>query len=138
MVYLRLQPYRQNSVTARKSLNLPPRFYGPFQVLRRVGPVAYKLQLPSDSKIHPIFHVSQLKPKLGAQTVAIPTLPPLNYEGILQSEPVAVLDRRSRARNNRSFTEVLVCWEGQSAEDATWESFHALAKAYPHLVGKVL
>ncbi|XP_062147747.1 uncharacterized protein LOC133856708 [Alnus glutinosa] len=108
------------------------------EVLRRVGPVAYKLQLPSDSKIHPIFHVFQLKPKLGAQTVAIPTLPPLNSKGILHPEPMAVLDRRSRARNNRSFTEVLVCWEGQSAEDATWESFHALAQAYPHLVGKVL
>jgi len=100
--------------------------------------MAYELQLPPQSKIHPVFHVSQLKPKLGTTAVPVPILPPVDSDGVLQPEPSAVLDRRSSPRNNRPFIEVLVRWVGQSIEDATWESFHALAQAYPHLMGKVL
>jgi hypothetical protein len=64
-VYLRLQPYRQISISARRDLKLAPRFYGPFTVIRKVGFVAYELDLPPESCIHPVFHVSQLKSKLG-------------------------------------------------------------------------
>jgi hypothetical protein len=137
-VFLRLQPYRQTSVATRRALKLAPRFYGPFTVLRRVGDVAYELDLPATSRIHPVFHVSQLKPKLGANTSPIPVLPPVNLEGIIQPEPMAILDRRSRPLHNRAFTEVLVHWSGQTPKDATWEDFHKLTHAYPHLVGKVL
>jgi hypothetical protein len=49
-VYLRLQPYRQTTVAHRRALKLSPRFYGPFWVLRRVGKVAYKIELPESAK----------------------------------------------------------------------------------------
>ena len=81
--------------------------------------------------------MSQLKPKLGSTNVAVPTLPHMNGDGVIRPEPVALLDRRSRAHDNRAITEVLIRWAGQSPEDATWEEFHTLKKAYPHLVGKV-
>ena len=64
-VYLRLQPYRQNSVAFRKNLKLSPRYYGPFHIIEQVGAMSYKLKLPEGSKIHPLFHVSNLKEKLG-------------------------------------------------------------------------
>ena len=64
-VYLRLQPYRQSSLALQRSMKLSPRFYGPFQVLSRVGKVAYELKLPNSANIHPVFHVSLLKKKLG-------------------------------------------------------------------------
>jgi len=48
-----------------------------------------------------------------------------------------VLGRRSQPKDNRPLIEILVRWEGQSTEDATWEEFHRLRDAYPHLVGKV-
>jgi hypothetical protein len=137
-VYLRLQPYRQTSVATRRALKLAPRFYGPFTVLRRVGDVAYELDLPTNSRIHPIFLVSQLKPKLGANIPILPVLPHVNMEGIVQPEPMAILPRRSRPHNNRAFIEVLVHWTGQAQEDATCEEYHKVAQAYPHLVGKVL
>jgi hypothetical protein len=64
-VYLRLQPYRQKFVAMWKNLKLSPWFFGPFKILQRIGSVAYKLDLPSSSQIHPVFHVACLKLKLG-------------------------------------------------------------------------
>jgi hypothetical protein len=57
-VYLKLQPYKQQSTAARVSHKLVAKYYGPYQVLVKVGTVAYKLNLPPQSMIHPVFHVS--------------------------------------------------------------------------------
>ena len=67
-VYLRLRPYRQMSVAVRRNLKLSPRYYRPNRVLQKIGKVAYKLDLPPDSQIFPIFHVSRLKKMIGEQT----------------------------------------------------------------------
>lgn len=56
-VFVRLRPYRQLSIRLQRHTKLSQRFFGPFKVLHRVGEVAYKLDLPSSSKIHPVFHV---------------------------------------------------------------------------------
>lgn len=56
-VHLRLQPYQQVSVASRRSHKLSRRFYGPFQIVKRIGEVAYELDLPPTAKIHRIFHV---------------------------------------------------------------------------------
>lgn len=57
-VLLKLQPYAQNSVVNRPYPKLAFKFYRPFQVLERMGRAAYKLKLPDNSMIHPVFHVS--------------------------------------------------------------------------------
>lgn len=93
------------SVTVRKNLKLSPRFYGPYQILDRIGAVSYKLDLTSRSKIHPIFHVSLLKKQVGAPVMVEDTLPYVdNVDGRLLPKPKAALDFRTI----KGVTEVLI------------------------------
>lgn len=61
MVFLKLQPYVQTSVAKRANHKLSSRFYGPFPVISKINEVAYKLELPPQATIHPVFHVSMLR-----------------------------------------------------------------------------
>jgi hypothetical protein len=121
-----------------KNLKLSPRFFGPFQILQRIGSVAYKLNLPPDAHIHPVFHVSCLKKKLGKHSIPLPTLPFVNIHGELKPEPELLLDLRMVKKKGRAVTEVLIHWKGAPSEDDTWENLWNLHDQYPHLVGKVL
>ena len=65
-VFLQLQPYKQMSLKkAKKDNKLSPKYYGPYKVLQKFGTMAYKLELPASSRVHPIFHVSCLKKVIG-------------------------------------------------------------------------
>jgi len=95
------------------------RYYGLFKILHRVGKVSYRLNLPSDSRIHPTFHVSCLKEKLGKHVAAVPSLPFVDAPCSLSPEPVAVLQTRTHNLRSRTITQVLVQWQGESIDDAT-------------------
>ncbi|XP_018849027.1 uncharacterized protein LOC109012047 [Juglans regia] len=138
LVYLRLQSYRQKSVIHRRNMKLSPRYYGPFQVEKKIGEVAYCLKLPESSRIHPTFHVSCLKKKVGDSVQPLVTLPPVDRNREVQPEPESVADRRMKKEGNRCITEILVKWKGLTEEENTWEKLWKLQQLYPHLVGKVL
>lgn len=129
-VFLKLQPYRQATAQNRDSEKLSPRFFGPYQILHRVGKVAYTLCLPSTSKIHPTFHVSLLKPcpDPSIQQRALPA-----DWGNMDSprEPFKILQRRTVQRRHRAVTEVLVQWKGELEEEATWEILYNLKQQFP-------
>lgn len=76
-VWLRLQPYRQNSVNRWTCLKLAKRYYGPFLIEKKVSSVAYRLKLPAGSNIFPTFHITLLKPFQGKNPEStIKPLPP--------------------------------------------------------------
>lgn len=118
-VYLRLVPYQHFSLAFHPFHKLQPGFYGPFQVMSKVEPVACKLQLLEHYKLHHVFHVSCLKKQLRATVQATANLPIITYSGILQDASVTILDLRMIKKNNIVVIEVLIQWQNHSREDAT-------------------
>ena len=103
MVYLRLQPYRQSSFKKKGAEKLKPCFYGPYKIIQKVGEVAYKLELPQESKIHNVFHVSSLKKTVGQQINPSFELPPLDDKGLLVLVPEKILHVREGNSGTRLF-----------------------------------
>jgi hypothetical protein len=130
-VFLKLQPYRQNSVAVRKNLKLNPKYYGPYQISKRIGMMAYELKLPEGSLIHLVFHVSLLKRKIGDAIIMSSKLPVSDKEGRMQIVPIAILDRKLMKKGNGAATVVLVQWSNLYQEDATWEDLTDLQKQFP-------
>ncbi|CAJ2651382.1 unnamed protein product [Trifolium pratense] len=118
-VFVKLRAHRQKSVVTRISAKLSARYYGPYPIIERVGDVAYKLKLPTGSKVHPVFHVSLLKKAVGNYDEN-EELPQLMDEGE-NYEPEAVLATRKINQQGEEIKQVLVHWKGQTAEEATWE-----------------
>jgi hypothetical protein len=119
MAYLKLHPYRHNTLGLHKELKLYSKYYGPFKILQKIGQVAYKLLLPIGCSIHPVFHISQLKEHIGVRVVPQNDLPLTNDEGNLKMHPKALLDRRLIPRNNEPVVQWLVKWINLPAEAAT-------------------
>ncbi|GMI95732.1 hypothetical protein HRI_003242500 [Hibiscus trionum] len=117
-VFLKLQPYRQQSVVSRNCHKLSPKWFVPFLTLAKVGKVAYKLQLPVNFKVHHIFHVSQLKERVNSELVEA-DLPVIGPNENISKEPLMIVDRRIGKRRNRVMTEVLIKWSNSFSEDAT-------------------
>ncbi|GMI69926.1 hypothetical protein HRI_000661900 [Hibiscus trionum] len=130
MVFLKLQPYRQQSVQHRVSQKLAPKWFGPFKIVSKIGSTAYKLELPIGSKIHPVFHASQLKKQIGSDEFST-ELPLIGPDGGISKEPVRIIDRRIGRKGNRAVTEVLVEWSNTFPEDATWEVLYQLQQQFP-------
>lgn len=133
-VLLKLQPYRQSSLVRRSSHKLSRRFYGPFQIINRVGAVAYRLKLPDTAKLHNIFHVSKLKTFVGDPPS---TLTPLEEEFLCQHpllKPKAILKHRSVLKNGHEYPELLIQWNHQLPEDATWENAAAFKVIFPNFI----
>uniref|UniRef100_A0A2N9I5J7 Chromo domain-containing protein n=1 Tax=Fagus sylvatica TaxID=28930 RepID=A0A2N9I5J7_FAGSY len=115
---------------------LPPKRNHEDQILLKHE--ASKLELPEGACIHPVFHVSFLKAKLGETITPISRLPPTDALGYLAPQPARILETRTiKKRRLPAVTEVLVQWEGGDPDDATWELLFKLQEDYPHLVGKV-
>ena len=81
---------------AKKDNKLPPKYYGPYKVLHKIRTMKYKLELPSSSRVHPVFHVSCLKKVIGENLPIQTILPELYEEGKIILEPKVVTETRTR------------------------------------------
>ena len=106
---------------------------GPFRIIKKVGAVAYQLELPQSlSVVHNVFHISQLKKCLRVPTddIGLESLdlqPGLIYE----EHPIAILDRDERKVKRSMVKFVNVQWSNHSEDEATWEREDRLHREYP-------
>lgn len=116
---------------------LLPKFIGPFTIVRKISDAAFKLTLPSTmSRVHPVFHVSLLKPYVPSGAVQPPP-PIMDEEGDVVYYVDFILGHRPRKYGRKTITEYLVKWKGYGHEHNTWEpEFNImdpdLIKAYEH------
>lgn len=115
-VFLKLQPYVQASLAPRANSKLCFKYFGPSMIIDKIGAAAYKLKLPDGSSIHPVFHVSLLKPATTTLSQVSPTLP--DVTNVLQV-PEQFLQRRMHPRGSGSVAQVLVKWSGISEDLST-------------------
>jgi hypothetical protein len=128
MVYMKLQPYVQSSVMSRANQKLSFKYFGPFQILERVGSVAYRQQLPAHSSIHLVVHVSHLKLAKGFKGSMSSQFPShsLQHHVLLQ-----ILASRMVDRGASQVTQVLIKWSEFPTNLTTWEDYEALKHAFP-------
>ncbi|XP_012703602.1 WRKY transcription factor WRKY24-like [Setaria italica] len=127
-VWLRLHHRTAAGITFARLTKLSPKYFGPFQILARVGSVAYRLHLPANSRIHDVFHVALLKKFVGEPPT---TAQPLPLPPIVHGRAVPTPEKIVRARLFRGVWEVLVQWVGQSTADATWTPVDDFKATYP-------
>jgi hypothetical protein len=89
---------------AKKDNELSLKHYGPYKVLQNIGTMAYKLDLPASSRVHPVFHVSCLKKVIGNNIPVQTILLELDEEGKNILEPEAITDTRIHQLRNRSIS----------------------------------
>ena len=118
-------------VAAGGSRKLGPLYCGPFTVLEKYT-AAYRLQLPPHMRIHPVFHVSQLKlykkPTNEERTYQKPD-PVLTDAGVEEYEVEEIINHRKRRRGKTTTKEYLILWKGYPAHDMTWEPEDNVANA---------
>ncbi|KAH9294879.1 hypothetical protein KI387_038467, partial [Taxus chinensis] len=99
----------------------------------KIGTVAYKLELPQSTRIHPVFHVSCLKKVIGQRVSSQIVLPELDEEGRVILEPECILQTCTKRLRTRVITEYLIKWKNMDNEDATWEDMTFLQQ-HPELL----
>nr|GEU53265.1 hypothetical protein [Tanacetum cinerariifolium] len=117
---------------------LNPRYIGPFKVIERVKTIADKFELPQQlSRVHNMFHVSNLKKCLSDKSLVIP-LEELRVDDKLHfvEEPVEVMDREIKQLKRSCIPIIKVRWNSKRGPEFTWERKDQFKQNYPHLFTK--
>ncbi|XP_038874969.1 uncharacterized protein LOC120067488 [Benincasa hispida] len=133
-VFLRLSPCKEVLRFGRKG-KLSPCYIGHYEIIERVGPVAYKLQLhPELTCIHNVFHVSTLRKYIPDPMHVLVEQPIQLKENLsYEEETVQILDSKEQMLRNKIIPLVKVLWNNHGAGEVTWESEEQVKKKYPQL-----
>ncbi|KAL0556256.1 hypothetical protein IC582_004768 [Cucumis melo] len=134
MVFLKVAPMK-GVLRFEKKGKLSPRFVGPFEILERISPVAYRLALPpSFSAVHDVFHVSMLR-RFVADPTHIVDFEPLQINENLsyEEQPVEILAREVKKLRSQEISLVKVLWRNHGVEEAMWEREEDMRAQYPEL-----
>jgi hypothetical protein len=131
-VYLRVSPMKGVHRFGIKG-KLAPRYIGPYRIIDKYGPLSYQVELPSKlSRVHNVFHVSQLKRCLKPPTnVVIEDTIPLEPDLTYKAYPTKILDQQDRVTRNKTTQFYKVQWNDHFEDEATWEYEDFLRSIYP-------
>ncbi|GJR57739.1 putative reverse transcriptase domain-containing protein [Tanacetum coccineum] len=133
-VMLKVSPWK-GVIRFGKKGKLAPRYVGPFEILERIGPVAYRLRLPEElSGVHDTFHVSNLKKCLADASLHVP-LDEIKVDKTLRfvEEPVEIMDREVKSLKRSRILLVKVRWNSKRGPEFTWEREDYMKSKYPQL-----
>ncbi|GJV14155.1 putative reverse transcriptase domain-containing protein [Tanacetum coccineum] len=131
----KLKAARDRVIRFGKKGKLAPRYVGPFEILKRVGPVAYRLRLPEElSGVHDTIHVSNLKKCLADASLHVP-LDEIKVDKTLcfLEEPVEIMDREIKSLKRSRISLVKVHWNSKRGPEFTWECEDYMKSKYPQL-----
>ena len=116
-------------------LKLNQRYIGSFRIVERIGPVAYRLELPSElSRIHNVFHVSMLRKYVSNPSHVLETPPfKLDKDLTFEVQPVGIVDQGIKELRNKTISMVKVLWKSDTVEETTWETEAFMRKYHPYL-----
>ncbi|KAL6225985.1 hypothetical protein ACLB2K_004833 [Fragaria x ananassa] len=127
--------WNEGVVCFGKRGKLSPRYIGPYEIIERVGTVAYRLELPSElSRIHNVFHESMLRKYIADPSHVLQEQPiSLKKDLTYEEEPVQILDRKEQVLRNKTIPLVKVLLRSQQIEEATWEPEEQMRQQYHYL-----
>ncbi|GKF86998.1 hypothetical protein Tco_0254825 [Tanacetum coccineum] len=131
---LKLSP-QKGVICFGKRGKVNPRCIGPFKILKRVSPVAYKLELPEKlSNVHKSFHFSNLKKCLSNESLVI-LMKELRLDDKLNfvEEPAEIMDREVKQLKQSHIPIIKVRWNSKRGPEFTWEREDQIRAKYPHL-----
>lgn len=134
MVLLKVSPWKGVVRFGRKG-KLAPRYVGPFKILKRIGPVAYELDLPTElSKVHPVFHIANLKKCVADENLHI-SLEDIQVDETMQfvEKPLEIADRSEKQLKRSRIPLVKVKWQSARGPEYTWEREDHMRTKYPEL-----
>jgi hypothetical protein len=114
---------------------LAPRFIGPFEIRKRIGPVAYEINLPSQlAKVQNVFHVSLLRKADVDPSRVLPQVPVEVKEDLtLEVRPIKILDWGEKELRNKKVPIIRVLWRSSLIEEETWERESEMRRKFPDL-----
>nr|GEZ72441.1 putative reverse transcriptase domain-containing protein [Tanacetum cinerariifolium] len=133
-VMLKISP-RKGIIRFKIRGKLNPRYIRPFKILKRIGPVSYKLELPEElSNVHNTFYVSNLKKCLSDESLIIP-MKEIKLDDKLNfvEEPVEIMDREVKQLRQSRIPIIKVRWNSKRGPEYTWEREDEIRAKYPHL-----
>ncbi|GJW32646.1 putative reverse transcriptase domain-containing protein [Tanacetum coccineum] len=136
-VMLKVSPWKW-VVCFGKRGKLNQRYIGPYKVLAKVGTIAYRFELPQQlSRVHSMFHVSNLKKCLSDEPLAVP-LDEIHIDDKLRfvEEPMKIIDRKVKWLNKSFIPINKVRWNFRRGLEFTWEREDQFQKKYPQLFTK--
>jgi hypothetical protein len=133
-VLLKLQPYAQATVINRPYPKLAYKYFGPYKILDKVGQVSYKLELPEGTKVHNVFHVSQLKEYRADYTPVFADMPKVPALDTKDTAPERILTRRLVKKGNAALPQVQIKWRHLPEDAATWEDWDTLKARFPEVI----